>query len=363
MSTLVGFIREFQQLALPASAPAAELFERMLQALLDAEGPPADPIAGVSTEVRTEIARSRTGRPLFLCHTWDTGPWTCILIDIPPVVMGRPVFLPNPAGRGLPRVVTDYRSQKFQRRVGLACQALKVHPPQLCRIVAHLHLSRLFLAWAPVVTPPPALSGDLDNYAKNVMDALQRSRLIANDSTIASIGFARVFLPLPTETLDDRLLAQLLEVQSANPKLNRRALAKKAGISQRTVKRLLDLAKLRALAPSNPATAAKHPSPETITPLAAFRPLESNAPAPIGEAGTDSHQPITIPLPASALPQSVTPDLGAPIQKDRRKRSRPNRQRRSARTNRRGAITSYAPAASTPISPTSTLAADTTSET
>lgn len=254
MSSVVGYIRELQTLRLPESSAAAALFERILQSLLEAEGPPPSPIEGISSPVKTAIARTPTGRPLYLCHAWTTADWTCVLLDLAPVVMGRPFFLKNPNG-GPGRVVTDYRSQKFQRRLGAACTALGLPPmPEPSRVCSLLASTRLFVAWAPIIhyTPPAftveqrranrdAKRADLDNYAKNVLDALQRVRIASNDRTIASLSFSRVNLPEPTETLDQHLLAHLIQVRTEHPKLNRRILAKRAGISQRECKRLLNL--------------------------------------------------------------------------------------------------------------------------
>lgn len=304
MSNLVEFIRDFQQLGLPAGGAAAELFERTMQALLDAEGPPAEPIAGISTPSSSAIARSPKGRPLFLCHTWETGPWTCLLLDLAPVVMGRPVFLPNPAGRGLPRVVTDYQSQKFQRRIASACIALNLpRPPEPSRLCSLLDLNRLFLAWSPFTGSAPALKGDLDNYAKNVMDALQRARIVTNDRTIASVSFTRAILPPATQSLDARLLADLLAVQAEHPKLNQRSLAKKAGLSQRHTQRLLKLAQQQA---------ANEPILEDLTTPGPQTP----PPAPAGV------------VPAAPAVTSTLPASVRPITDRRRRPRRPDPRRR-----------------------------------
>ncbi|WP_415907034.1 hypothetical protein [Oleiharenicola sp. Vm1] len=307
MSSLVGFIREFKRLGLPEDSALADLFERIMQSLLDAEGPPAEPIAGISTAVQTAIARTPKGRPMFLCHTWETGSWTCLLLDLPPVVMGRPVFLPNPAGRGLPRVVTDYRSQKFQRRIGAACHALGLPPPpEPCRVCSRLSPTRVFLAWAPIEVAPPALVGDLDNYAKNVLDALQRARIVVNDRTIAAIAFSRADLPAPAQTLDQHLLADLLKVRAEHPKLNRRALAKKAGLSQRTVKRLLKVAEEEAARPKASADEQAPASPSepvqsaAVTPIAPRR--QSRKPRPRRRPRQAVRGPILIPAATSPMP-------------------------------------------------------------
>lgn len=316
MSSLVGFIREFKRLGLPDNSALADLFERIMQSLLDAEGPPADPIEGISTMVRTAIARTPKGRPMFLCHTWETGSWTCLLLDLQPVVMGRPVFLPNPAGRGLPRVVTDYRSQKFQRRIGAACHALGLPPPpEPCRVCSRLSPTRVFLAWSAIESAPPVLVGDLDNYAKNVLDALQRARIVVNDRTIAAIAFSRAELPAPAQTLDQRLLADLLTVRSEHPKLNRRALAKKAGLSQRTVKRLLKIAEEEAAHPKASADEKLPAPPVEPTPAVVAAPIASRRlsrkPRPRRRPRQAVRGPILIP--AATAPTLTTQPASAAV--------------------------------------------------
>lgn len=239
---LNDLIRSVQELNLPEGSKVADLCERMLLAVLDAEGPPAYPVIGFSSEEREAIARSPKGRALYLCHTWQTGDWTCLLLDLPPIAMGRPLFLPNPAGKGPPRTVLDYKSAKFQNRVVAACKALRLPtPPAPCRVCLKLDAGRIFVAWAPI---PPELTrelpGDLDNYAKNLLDGLQRHGQIANDKQVADLHTTREPLPAITRTLHDALRDHVLSVRSANPELTtQRALAKAAGISQRLTRELL----------------------------------------------------------------------------------------------------------------------------
>ena len=243
MPNLEQLISEVQALNMRASTPAAKLCDKLLDALLEAEGPPPTPIEGYSTNLRPAIARAPKGKPLFTCQAWQTGQWVCLMLDIPPVVMGRPIFLPHPSGKGPPRTVTDYQSQKFQKRIGAACQAHALPPPvPPCRL--HIKVgARVFVAWAPLKTPVPELRGDLDNYAKNILDGLQRCSLLVNDRFIADLHISRDYLPPPPCSLEDATLKHLLEIKSKNPTLkNQRQLAKLAGLAQREARRLLRIA-------------------------------------------------------------------------------------------------------------------------
>jgi Holliday junction resolvase RusA-like endonuclease len=291
---LLDLIRRVQSLGLPDGSPAAELFEDAAQSLLAAEGPPPQPITGISSEVRTAIARTPKGKPLFLCHTWQTGMWTCLMMDLAPVVMGRPVFVRSPNG-GYGRVVTDYQSQKFQRRLAAACIALHVPPPPgpsaLC---CRLDTGRIFLAWAPLSDDRPALSGDLDNYAKNIMDGLQRAGVVPNDRTIAQLECSRELLPAPSESLDSHLTDLLLRVQADNPDVTQRELARLAGVSQRTTKRLLAAAKTKQQDQEAARVATPQPDNQPETP-----PLPQNA---------TSQPPMAQPQPESA-PVHESPEI------------------------------------------------------
>jgi Holliday junction resolvase RusA-like endonuclease len=237
---LLGHIAEVQALGLPDESPTAAACERLLLALLDADGPPPAPVPGFSSEANKGIARSPKGRPLFLCESWQTGEWTCLLLDLPPVTMGRPIFLPNPAGKGPGRTVTDYQSQKFQRRIGAACAAFDLpKPANPCKVVVQCNATRTFVAWRQLPDPAPDLRGDLDNYAKNILDGLQRCSLLANDRIIADLKVARVFMPESQCSLESRLIEHLATTRAAFPEMNQRELARAARLSQRDTRRLL----------------------------------------------------------------------------------------------------------------------------
>ncbi|AHF94981.1 hypothetical protein OPIT5_00185 (plasmid) [Opitutaceae bacterium TAV5] len=278
MSSLIEYIREFRKLGISPSSTTSELFDRLLASLLDAEGPPNQPLPDISSGLQTVVVRSATGRPLFLAHSWFTLHWTCLLLDIPPVVMGRPTALPSPTGKGPPRLVTDYQSQKFQNRIGLACKALDLPPPQPpSRVCSHIDPQRTFLAWAPHNGIPPWVRGDIDNFAKNVMDGLQKARVVQNDRTIAAINFQREDIPPPVLSLDQFLLEKILEAKTQFPKLNQRKLAKIAGVSVRTTSRLLRLHRATPapgpesdplLDPVPPAPAGETPPPNPPAPAA-----------------------------------------------------------------------------------------------
>lgn len=249
MSSLTEHIKAVQALGFAEGSRESETCERLLIALLDAEGPPAEPIPGFSTNLVQGLARSPKGRPLYPCASWMTGGWTCLLLDLTPVSMGRPIFLPNPSGKGPPRAVTDYQSQKFQKRVGAACESLNL--PALTnpsRLTIRLSGYRTFLAWAPMpAEDAPALRGDLDNFTKNTLDGLQRSGRLKNDRDIARLHVTREHLAPPTHSIDDLLLERLAVARAENPQLGQRALAKIVGMSQLNIRRLLRL--LPAAAP------------------------------------------------------------------------------------------------------------------
>jgi Holliday junction resolvase RusA-like endonuclease len=242
---LLDHITAVQSLDLPDAAPAAEICERLLLALLDAEGPPAEPVAGFSSEAIEGIARSPKGRPLFLFQSWTTGPWTCLRLDLPPISMGRPITIKNPTGKGPSRTVLDYQSAKFQNRVVAACQAGGLpRPPSTCRVCIRLDYHCTFVAWAPHASPAPNLRGDLDNYSKNILDGLQRSGLLVNDRGVADLHVSRDLLPPAARTLSDAQRDHLLAIRKASPELTQRQLAKAAGLSQRMTRHLLRAAGL-----------------------------------------------------------------------------------------------------------------------
>ena len=236
---LQDFIAQVQALRLPPSSPVSRVLDEMLEAILVAGGPPSQPIDNFSEGLRTAIARSPKGRPLFLAHTWSTAPWTCLLIDLPPTPMGRPIFIRNP-NTGLGRVSIDYRSQKFQKRIVAACQALDVPPPPApSRLAIQVDSHRVFLAWTAYTLDYPAIPGDLDNYAKNVMDALQRGRIVQNDRTIASFTAIKANIPAAVRSLDDVLSDKIREILKDHPRTSVKTLAKKGGMSFRKASALV----------------------------------------------------------------------------------------------------------------------------
>lgn len=242
---LLDHISAVQSLNLPDAEPASEVCERLLLALLDAEGPPAEPVAGFSSEAQEGIARSPKGRPLFLFQSWTTGPWTCLRLDLPPISMGRPITIKNPLGKGLPRTVLDYQSAKFQNRIFAACAAARLpRPPPVCRVCIRIDYHRTFVAWCLHAPPAPNLRGDLDNYSKNILDGLQRSGLLVNDRGVADLHVSRELLPAAVRTLADAQRDHLLAIRKASPELTQRQLAKAAGLSQRMTRSLLQKAGL-----------------------------------------------------------------------------------------------------------------------
>lgn len=202
MTTLLSFLPRAQ--ALEASPEVEALVADLLGQLLLVEGPPVDPVSGISEDFREVIARSPKGRPMCLCRTWTTGPWRCLLLDTKSVPMGRPIFLSNKAGGGPPRAITDSPSQAFQRRIVAACRDLGIAMP-VGEGAVHtvLGIHRTFLAWRSRELDEPMnreLRGDADNFAKNILDGLQQAGVLPNDRGVFRLTAAKD-LPASWEAL------------------------------------------------------------------------------------------------------------------------------------------------------------------
>jgi Holliday junction resolvase RusA-like endonuclease len=226
MSLLENLILKTQALKLKPESPAAKVLDDALEAVLLLEGPPTQPIDNFSEDVTTTIARSNAGRIRFLAHTWQTGPWRCLLLDLAPVPMGRPQLLSDPK-TNTHRVTVDYHSRKMQEQIKFACHSLSLPPPpEPSRVFTAFDRHRTFLAWTAYSLPVSTLKGDLDNYAKNALDGLQRARMLRNDKTVASLTAVNCPMPEARRTLQDYLHDQILDHLKANPAHSPKTVAK-----------------------------------------------------------------------------------------------------------------------------------------
>ena len=185
-----------------------QLVSELLGELLVSEGPPPEPIEGLSEGLRSTIVHSAKGRPVCVAQTWLTGPWRCLLLESRSVPMGRPVFLLKNAeavragGMLSPaavRTVTPSPTLSAIRRIVWACRELEI-AEQVGQGAVHAVFGehRTFLAWRPMMadeTFNAALRGDTDNYAKTVLDALQSAGVLPNDRGVVRISAAKALPP------------------------------------------------------------------------------------------------------------------------------------------------------------------------
>lgn len=223
-----------------------EVLELCLERLLLSEGPPTTPLPGFSEGDRTDLVRSPKGRPLCLARTWTSGPWRCLVLETPSVPMGRPIFLANKTGQpGPPRTITDSRSQTFQRRIVAACHALQIDQP-LGQGAVHavVGAQRTFLAWRPLAQGEDLaqLRGDVDNYAKNLLDGLQQAGPLPNDRGVGRLSVTKLLAQdpdwtAPSASLEDhiRALAQDRRNKGEHPEAIRVELRLSRASAQRLI--------------------------------------------------------------------------------------------------------------------------------
>lgn len=181
-------------------AALQNLVDDLLGRLLLLEGPPVEPIPGVSEDLRRALARNPKGRPLTVARTWTTGPWRCLLLESPSIPMGRAIFIPRDRSRlakpvftaGDFRAILPSRTRGAISRIVSACQALGIAEPiGEGAVRAVFGGDRTFLAWRPREEDDEpfnrALRGDVDNYCKTVLDALQSAGVLPNDRGVARL--------------------------------------------------------------------------------------------------------------------------------------------------------------------------------
>jgi Holliday junction resolvase RusA-like endonuclease len=204
MRTLAAILEEAASLRLKGKV--AKLVDELLQRGLDLEGPPPEPIKGISRDYRRTFIRTMptltrpNGTPTGMAATWVTDTWRCLLLEIPSCPMARPQrphqnhsdASNNTNGTQGRRnfiapamAVLDSKSRRFQAKVVDACRCLDLNQSyQEAAIACILGTDRTFLAWRERQegeTFNAMLRGDTDNYTKNCLDGLQKAHVISND--------------------------------------------------------------------------------------------------------------------------------------------------------------------------------------
>jgi Holliday junction resolvase RusA-like endonuclease len=235
VSTFLKNFRTAQALP-PQDEVVADYLNSLLADLLDAEGPPPEPVEGLSVGHRREIVKTAptktrpTGTPVAVAETWSTLNWVCLLVEIPSAAMQRARFGKkkqeeqgaDSASEGAggqkkakweaqAAVFLDSKSKKFQDRVVMACRSLgldyHLDEAAVHMIAGH---NRTFIAWRrrnEDETFAAHLRADTDNYYKNVADALQRARIISNDRGVFRItgekSFPAAWVSQPTPLAEE----------------------------------------------------------------------------------------------------------------------------------------------------------------
>lgn len=219
MSALLDFLPRAR--ALEGLTPAADaLLADLLGQILIMEGPPPAPIPDVSQDHRKGIIRSDKGRPICYAEAWATGPWVCLLLEVPSVGMKRPIPLKNEHGKVIQEVL-DSKSQGFQKRVRRACSDLGLaEPHEDTAVFTILGHHRTFIAWRDREedeTFVADLRFDADNAAKNVLDGLQKAGVLTNDRRVMRLTASKecpegwVFAP---QSLEDRIREEALRLHA-----------------------------------------------------------------------------------------------------------------------------------------------------
>ena len=268
MRALVAILEEAASLKLKGKTAA--LVDELLQRSLDLEGPPPEPIKGISVDYRRTFIRTLptstrpNGTPIGMAATWITDTWRCLLLEIPSCAMARPQR-PHQNYRDTSSsdtqqghrnfvapamAVLDSKSRRFQAKVVDACRCLNLNQSyQEAAIVCVLGADRTFLAWRERQrgeTFNAMLRGDTDNYTKNCLDGLQKARVINNDRGVFRLVATK---SLPKDWLTAPMLVTDELAQAARQLRN-------DGKSYKDIKEYLILshAKMAALFPDYPLT-------------------------------------------------------------------------------------------------------------
>lgn len=113
-------------------------------------------------------------------------PITSFRVTIP----GRPIAWARTASAG-GRRITPARYRQWKQlaasTISLESKFARFDPETELRVAVHLHKDRTEVAVVAADDrhrPGTGIAGDLDNYAKAVLDALQESGLIADDKAV-----------------------------------------------------------------------------------------------------------------------------------------------------------------------------------
>ena len=135
------------------------------------------------------------------------------------VVRDCRIWLPGrPVPKGRPRawksrLVTPKATREFEARVGAACQRVDIEVPAGDDIVVGVHLCAIHkrTGWETAKKRRALLikarhRADLDNVAKSVLDGIQRSRLMADDSHVVALDAWRLVAPPDAPKLEGVLV-------------------------------------------------------------------------------------------------------------------------------------------------------------
>lgn len=201
---LLGAARDVVAPEVEGHEALLDLLFNCLDTILLLEGPPEDPIEGVSTDHHAGFIFKGQKRihPVAYGRTWVTGPWRCLFIETPSISMSRPIPFEqkrkaSTTGADVTEAADtedkkkdfwmpiDWPSQRFQRTVKAACEDFGIAVPMSAAAVHGVyHNTRSFIAWRHRETTErysTNVRGDVDNYLKNTLDALQSARILVND--------------------------------------------------------------------------------------------------------------------------------------------------------------------------------------
>jgi Holliday junction resolvase RusA-like endonuclease len=215
MSTYNALLERAQGIVPDLDEKEADLVVDLLSRVLDLEGPPPIPDPEDESYQRGVIKHSTTNRGIALAETWRKGPWRCVLIHSKSIPQARHKTRTLPDGSKVP--IVDSASTTAQRRVVMACRHFKLdNPVGDCVVSITSNPTRTFMAWR---RPSEAearwsqeLLGDVDNYAKTILDGLQKAGVIRNDRGVIEARVTKVDpWKGPAESLEEyqknRLLA------------------------------------------------------------------------------------------------------------------------------------------------------------
>ncbi len=181
-------------------SPEAQIVFEALDTVLVLEGPPPVPVPNLSEDYREGYVRTKKSCTIrSFASSWITGPWRCLVLETHSIAMGRPITLSKKNGeedvKRRSHTITDSRSERFMDRIDTACRSLGVAEPIGEGAVHGFCGSKWsFLAWRPRDEDESydrTLRGDVDNYAKCYLDALQRARILTNDRGVIRLTISK----------------------------------------------------------------------------------------------------------------------------------------------------------------------------